>query len=351
MFQKLTSWEHLLYSFHEARRGKRSNPNVADFEFRVEENLFQLQRELRSRTYQPLKYVHFFIHEPKRRLISAAHFRDRVVHHTLCSLIQPAFEKRFIYDSYANRGRKGTHRAVDRCQQFARKYAYVLPCDLIQFFPAIDHIILRKFLADQVKNPDLLWLIDIILNHGADVLTNEYNMQFFSNDDMFALTRPRGLPIGNLTSQFWANVYMNPFDHFVKRELGCRGYLRYVDDFLLFANSKEVLWKHLQAIEKRLEYFRMKLHPTHPRPVTEGIPYLGFVVYPQKRRLKRRKGIFFQRRFNKKVKEFQEGKIGLDEVSKSVKAWVNHARYANTTGLRKAILSKKVIGPPVTVKR
>ena len=185
----------------------------------------------------------FFVHEPKRRKISAAPFRDRVVHHALCNLIEPIFDRGFIPHSYANRVGKGTHAAVDQVQTFARSYRYVLRADMVKHFPSLDHAILRDELSRVIVDDRTLWLIDQILASGAGILTAEYSMVYFPGDDLFVVNRPRGLPIGNLTSQFWSNCYMNPFDWFVVRELGCTAYARYVDDFALFANDKQTLWR------------------------------------------------------------------------------------------------------------
>jgi hypothetical protein len=341
MYDELISWNNLLLAYKKASAGKRGHPNVADFEYRLEDNLFRLQHELRAKTYRPEKYDSFYIHEPKRRLISAADFRDRVVHHALCNVIEPIFERSFIFDSYANRAGKGTHRALDRCQEFARRFKFVMPLDLRQFFPSIDYAILRATLARKIFDPEALWLIDRILESGAGVLSDAYDMVYFSGDDLLAALRPRGLPIGNLTSQFWANVYLNTFDHFVKRELRCQAYLRYVDDLLFFADDKAILWNWQPRIEERLANLRVTIHPgAPPRPVTEGIPFLGFVVYPQQRRLKQRKGIYFQRKLRDLRAAHQVGEIPLAKVSASVRGWINHVRYGNTTGLRKAILSR-----------
>jgi RNA-directed DNA polymerase len=228
----ITSFDNLYLAFKNAARGKRKRPDVAAFEYNLEENLLDLQDELQSRTYTPGPYYSFRIYDPKPRLISAAPFRDRVVHHALCQVIEPLFERRFIHDSYACRVGKGTHAALDRAQRFAQCYPYVLKCDLEQFFPSIDHAILRAQLARVIADRTVLWLIDQILASGAEVHKADYAPRCFPGDDLFALARPRGLPIGNLTSQFWANVYLNPLDHFVKRELKCRGYVRYVDDLV-----------------------------------------------------------------------------------------------------------------------
>ncbi|MEW5869483.1 MAG: reverse transcriptase domain-containing protein [Chloroflexota bacterium] len=343
MYTQLYSWDNLLLAFHKAGRGKRGQPNVAAFEHRLEDNLFALQDELLAFTYRPGPYDHFYVHEPKRRLISAAPFRDRVVHHALCSQIEPLFERSFIADSYANRLGKGTHRALDRAQGFARRYAYVLQCDVVQFFPSIDLEILYGLLSRKLDDPGVLWLVQRILEGGANLPAGETSPVYFPGDDLFAALRPTGLPIGNLTSQFWANVYLNPLDHFIKRELRCEGrspaYLRFVDDILLFGNSKAWLWACKQAIQERLARLRLVIHPgAQPRPVGQGFPFLGFVVYPWRRRLKRRKGLHYQRRLRFLLAACARGDLPFEALNASLRGWVEHARHANTTGLRKAIL-------------
>ncbi len=343
MYEELCSWENLLLAYHRASKGKRGWPGVAIFEHRLEDNLLTLQAELHSRAYHPGAYTSFYIHEPKRRLISAAPFRDRVVHHALCNLIEPIFERSFIFDSYANRIGKGTHRALDRAQSFARRYRYVLQCDVCQFFPSIDHALLFDQLSHKLNDPGVLWLIKQILTSGIGVLSEQHQMVYFALDDLFAALRPRGLPIGNLTSQFWGNVYLNSFDHFIKRELRCPAYLRYVDDFLLFGDDKSMLWKWKMAVERRLARLRLTIHPAaQPRPVGEGLPFLGFMIYPEKRRLKRRKGIYFQRRLRTLRLAVARGELSFDRVNASIQGWVNHVRYGNTIGLRKVVLNRKI---------
>jgi retron-type reverse transcriptase len=344
MYAQICSWDNLLLAYRRASKGKRGYPSVAAFEHRLEDNLLQLRQELWGKTYRPGTYHSFYIHDPKRRLISAAPFRDRVVHHALCNLIEPVFERSFIADSYANRVGKGTHRALDRCQQFARRYRYVLQCDVRQFFPSIDQAVLQSILARKLSDPDVMWLVDRILESGLGVLDEEYEMVWFPGDDLMALFRSRGLPIGNLTSQFWANCYLNPFDHFVKRELRCKGYLRYVDDLLLFADDKATLWTWREAVVKWLGCLRLAIHPAaHPRPVTEGIPFLGFTVFPTHRRLKRCRGIAFQRRFKRLVACYAAGELEYERLTASVQSWVNHARYGDTWGLRQAVLGNAVV--------
>ena len=171
-----------------ARRaaGKRGKAPVADFMRNQEDELLTLQDELQTKTYTPGPYHSFYIHDPKRRLISAAPFRDRVVHHALCQVIQPIWERRFIHDCYANRLGRGTHRALDRAQQFARRYAYFLQCDVRQYFPSIDQELLYAELARRFADPDVLWLCKRILASGAGVLAGEYEMVYFPGDDLLA---------------------------------------------------------------------------------------------------------------------------------------------------------------------
>lgn len=240
---------------------------------------------------------------------------------------------------------KGTHRALDRCQTFARRFPYVLTCDLKQYFPSIDHQILRDVLARKIDCPDTLWLIDQILASGIGVLAEEYEMVWFPGDDLLAAARPRGLPIGNLTSQFWANCYLNDFDHFVKRILRCRGYVRFVDDFLLFAEDKVTLWQWREVVIQYLAQLRLTLHlnKAQVRPVSEGVPFLGFVVYPQRRRVKGRKVVHFRRR----LADYRARRISLDQVDSSVQGWVNHVRYGNTVALRRATFHRLPIPAPM----
>ena len=233
----------------------------------------------------------------------------------------------------------------------------------MQSFPAIDHAILRAILARKVRDPDVLWLADQILASGVGVLSEEYDMVWFPSDapatggltsspqasgeGLFAVFRPRGLPIGNLTSQFWANCYLNSFDHFVKRELRCKGYVRYVDDMLFFGDDKRQLWAWKRAVIERLAGLRLTIHEecAQVRPVTVGFPFLGFVVFPHKRRLKRRKGVAFGRKFKALVHAYSAGRLPLDRVSASVQGWVNHARHGDTLGLRQAMFENVIIRP------
>jgi len=343
-FENVSAWDNLLGAWRKAAAGKRGKRNVAAFDFHAADKLLAIQSALRNGTWSPGPYVHFQIHSPKTRRISAAPFADRVVHHALCNTISPRFERRFIADSFANREGKGTHRAIDRLQHFARKYRYALRLDVVKHFPSVDHSILLGILARSIDDERILNLAARILASGDRVLEQEYEMVWFPGDDLFAICRPRGLPIGNLTSQFWSNCYLDPLDHFIKRELRCYAYLRYVDDMALLSDSKRQLWEWKSAIVKRLESLRLTVHerPAQVEPVTAGIPWLGFVVFPDHRRLKGRKVVESTRRLTEQFDAWQAGLSSFAKFDASVQGWINHVRYADTWGLRRHVLDRFV---------
>ncbi len=343
-YEQLTAFANLWLAWKKAAKGKRGKEAVAAFEYHLEENLLSLQRALQAQTWQPGAYYSFYILDPKRRLISAAPFRDRVVHHALCNIVEPLFESSFIADSYANRLGKGTHKAIRQAQSFARRYPYVLQCDVRQFFPSVDHRILQGLLAQHIADQRILTLCTRILQSGAGILRDEYEMVFFPGDDLLAAVRPRGLPIGNLTSQFWGNVYLDVLDHFVKDDLKVEAYLRYADDFLLFAPNKRTLWRWRRAIIRQLATLRLKLHESSSTvyPVWTGIPFLGWRIYPEHLRLQRKNGVAFQRRYKRLRRAYARGEIPLEKITQSVQGWVSHVQHGRTWGLRRALLHPSV---------
>jgi Reverse transcriptase (RNA-dependent DNA polymerase) len=346
-FAYLCSWENLVLAWRKAARGKRGTASVARFEYWAEEQLADLRGQLLAGSYCPGAYVHFHIKDPKRRKISAIRFRDRVVHHALCNVIEPRFERLFIPDSYANRKAKGTHKAMDRLQGFARQYRYVLRADIVQHFASVDHAILLAILDRQIPEEDIMALVETIVASGRGVLDDEYRYVRFPGDDLLAICRPRGLPIGNLTSQFWSNCVLHPLDEFVTRELGCRAYLRYVDDFALFGDIKRELWVWKTAIIERLARLRLVIHETRAQvlPVHAGIPWLGFVVYPTHRLVKARKVRSAHRRLRAQLAAYHAGEISYAEFDASIQGWINHVRHADSWGLRRHVLETLAIRP------
>jgi len=165
-YREIYSYHNLMVAWRKASKGKRYKSSTADFAMNLDEEIVKLHQELRDETYMPGGYTHFTVHDPKRRKISAAAFRDRVVHHALIDKIQPIYERKFIDDTYANRVGKGTHKALDRCTEFMRKFKYVLPCDIQQFFSAIDHQILKGILAKTIGDEAVLRLCGKIIDSG-----------------------------------------------------------------------------------------------------------------------------------------------------------------------------------------
>jgi len=344
-FAALCDWSQLHRAWQRASAGKRQRGSTAAFEHRLADHLLALADDLRSGTWRPQPYTHFWIHEPKRRRISAAAFCDRVVHHALCQVIEPRFERLFIPDSYANRPGKGTHRAVARLRQMANHYRYVLRCDIRQHFASIDHEVLTGALRTQVPEPELMALIGHILASGEWASDDAVDARYFYGDDLLAACRPRGLPIGNLTSQFWSNVYLHALDLFVKRELGCSAYLRYVDDFALFSDSKAQLWVWKAALRERLARLRLVMHEHSAQvaPCVAGIPWLGMVVYADHVRVKARKVRHATRRLGALYEEMTQGAISFGEFDASVQGWINHVRQADSWGLRAHVLAPFVL--------
>jgi retron-type reverse transcriptase len=342
LWPQLCSFENLWLAWRRARRGKSTRVQVIRFEAELEENLLALQAALEDDTYQPGAYTNFWTHEGKRRKISAAPFPDRVVHHALCKVLEPLYERRFIHDSYACRIGKGTHRALDRCTYFARRYPFVLQCDVARFFPSVDHEVLRGILGRALRDERTLGLIDRILRNGLGILDEQALQVWFPGDDLLAPLRPRGLPIGNLTSQFWANVYLNELDQYVKRELKVDGYVRYADDFLLFGERKAGLWEQRARVIQFLAGLR--LSPNHHSfqvfPVRAGIDFLGFRVYPDHRRLLPRTVRLARQRMRRLSRLYSAGEVQAARVSASVLGWVAHASHGDTWGLRRSVLKE-----------
>jgi hypothetical protein len=228
-----------------------------------------------------------------------------------------------------------------------RRYRYVLRADIVQHFASVDHVILLDILRRQISEPDVMELVETIVTSGCGVLDDEYRYVRFPGDDLLAICRPRGLPIGNLTSQFWSNCYLHPLDQFVTRGLGCRAYLRYVDDFALFSDSKRELWAWKAAIVDRLARLRLVIHETRAQvlPVGAGIPWLGFVVYPTHRLVKARKVRHSHRRLRSRLAAYHAGEISFAEWDASVQGWINHVAHADSWGLRRHVLETLAIRP------
>jgi retron-type reverse transcriptase len=341
LFTKIISFENLLIAAGKAQKGKRFKPTTALFNLNLEKELLSLQNELIEKGYRHGNYRDFQINDPKKRLISAAPYRDRVVHHALCNIIEPIFDRKFIYDSYACRINKGTHAAMERYTAFARKNRYVLKCDIKKYFQSIDQKILLEILNRTITCGDTRWLMRRIVTSRID----DSHAVYFKGDDLFTpYQRHRGIPIGNLTSQFFANVYLNGFDHFAKEDLGCKYYIRYVDDFVVFDQSKTRLHEVRTQFENYLTKLRLKLHEKKCRifKVDEGVCFLGFRIFPTHRLLKKQNLLYMRRKLKRMQTEYQEEDLSIENLSQRIQSWVSHAEHGDTYRIRSRIFSDVV---------
>jgi len=340
LYDQVISFENLYFAAREAWSGKRRKTAPAKFFLNHSHLLTDLQKQLQNGSYKPGEYNTFYIYEPKKRLISAAPFIDRVVHHAICRIIEPLFDRTFIYDSYACRKGKGTHAAIDRFTYYARRYRYALKCDIKKFFPSMDHEVLKSQIRSKIADEQLLQLIDMIIDHSNP---QEPVNDYFPGDNLFTpYERKKGMPIGNLTSQFFANIYLNRFDHYIKDDLGVKAYLRYVDDTAFFSNEVDYLLELKTKSEIFLNQFRMRLHPNkcHIFQTAKGFPFLGFVIFPDHRLVKREAVTRYKRRLIRLQKLYQERAIDLDSVRASVHSWIGHVKHGDSYGLRKKIFSE-----------
>ena len=342
LFEEICSFSNLLHASNDAKRGRMKRAYVQVFECHREKELLRLCEELRSESYCPGIYKEFFIIEPKKRMISAAPYRDRVVHHAVCNVIGPLFERSFIADSYANQVAKGVHRAVDKYQHFAKKYRYVLKCDIRKYFPSVDHLILKQIIRRRIACQPTLRLLDTIIDNSN---TQEAMNEYFFGDDLFTpYGRRRGLPIGNLTSQFLANVYLNGFDHHATEVIRAKGYIRYVDDFVCFSDDKQELYEIRRHMIEYLGSLRLLLNGNKSlvHRTVRGVNFLGYRVFPDYRLLLHAAKVRYRRRLKELVRRYHEGIVPLSQVRASVHGWLGHATKAQTYRLRRAVMSEAV---------
>ncbi len=334
LYDQLYSFGNLHSAWLAARRGKRRRSEVAEFEQALEPELLRLQEELAGGSWRPGPYRNFYVQDQKRRLVTAAPFRDRVVHHALLSILEPVFEPTFIFDSHACRKGKGQHSAIDRFQHWARRYRYVLRGDVLKFYPSVDHAILLQLLSRRIRDRQVLALCATIIESGAGVLEPEYQVAWFAEDDLFSpLARRRGLPIGNLTSQFFGNVYLDGLDHFVKEQLRCRAYLRYMDDFAVFGDDRRSLSVTKQLVGDYLAGLRLTLRRDKTRvwQTYDGVEFLGYRVFPGHRLVRKATACRYGRRLRR---------LGLPRVRASLAAWFGHTSHADSFRLNAELLRR-----------
>jgi RNA-directed DNA polymerase len=337
LWDSIVAWPNLLTAARKARRGKRGRPCVQRFEFDQEAQILQLHRELQGGSYRPGAFRTHRIRIPKPRLISAAPYRDRVVHHALMNVLEPILDRHFHPHSYACRAGKGTHAASDRLQRLMGRHRYALQCDVRKFFPSIDHEILKSLFRRLVKDRQTLALMDLIIDSSN---AQEPVMEWFDGDDLWTpASRRRGLPIGNLTSQWFANWMLTPLDYFVTRELGVGAYVRYCDDFVLLHDAPEVLKEAAGKIRRFLASRRLRLHEgkLSVRPTRGGLTFVGFRTWATHRMLRKENVRRFRRRVRWMRQAYARREIDAADVRPRIVSWAGHAMQANSARLLRRI--------------
>ena len=317
LFERIASFANLHAAFVGAAKGKRRRDDVAAFAYDLEKNLFMIRDDLMRGTLQWGPYKVFFISDAKKRRIMAAPFRDRVVHHAICNVIEPIFDRSFTRDTFACRKGKGIHAALRGLRKAVKsnREAYFLKCDVAKYFASMDHAILLELVGRKIKDGMLLRLIETLVR-----------------DPM-----PKGIPIGNLTSQLFANIYLAPLDRFVKQEMRKKHYFRYVDDFIILDESKESLHEAAVKIEAFLDVkLKLALHSRKRivAPVSSGVDFVGYVVFPDRTRIRGATLRRFRRREKLLRRGFWQGEVTAWHYHQSVQSFLGFMSHADTSGLR-----------------
>jgi RNA-directed DNA polymerase len=321
LFDELCSFQNLLLAWCKTRLGSRKTEESAAFAFHLERELLLLREQLHDGAWQPGPFRYFDIRDPKPRIIAVAPFRDRVMHHAIVNVLEPIWERRFINDSYATRKGKGVHAAVFRAQHFLRQNHWFFKTDVEKFFDSVSHDTLLQIVARTVKDRKMLSVIEQVVRHGSST--------------------GLGLPIGNRTSQFFANVYLHPLDLFIKQGCRVKAYVRYMDDFVLMHNDKTVL----KDLRPRIEDFlhdrlglTLKPSATFFNSRLNGLSFLGTRIFPGLIRLRSENLRRITRRIAVKEKWYEEGRLEEAEFLHSMNSYWAMLQYYDLEGLRRSIL-------------
>jgi retron-type reverse transcriptase len=332
LYKEVFGWKNLLLAAKKARRGKRYRLDVSEFHWDMERELISIQQALRDKTYNPGLYRSFEITDPKRRMISAAPYRDRVVHHAICNIIEPTLDRSFVFDSYACRRGKGQIAALKRARFYMTKCKYVARTDILKYFASIDHDLLMEKLTGRFKDSDMLWVIERIVRTP---FPRQERPLFFPGDDLLSnAERNCGLPLGNQTSQLFGNFYLDRLDHGLKEKLRLPGVIRYMDDIVLFAHSKQQLWDALSWIQGELERIRLRIHDRKTSVTTteDGIKFLGHHVRTSGIRLFPESVVRLRRRIGKLSEKFEAGHSDPEYVRQVIASYWG---FVQISGYRK----------------
>ncbi|MFZ2967877.1 MAG: reverse transcriptase/maturase family protein [Sulfuricurvum sp.] len=339
--------KNLLLAAKKATKGKKSRHGAARFWFHREAELFKIQRELQCQTYTFGIYREFEICDKGiKRKISAAPFRDRVVHHAMMNVLEPIFEKSFIHDTYANRKGKGVFAALKRAKFFSRQYIHILKLDIRKYFPSIDHEILKSMVAKKIPCPKTLQLINDVIDSSNPQEKVEHT---FYGDDLFTRYERRiGLPLGNLTSQYFGNLYLGGLDHYVKEILRVKGYIRYVDDIIIFGKSVAFLEEIYQKINDFLSKLRLKLHPLKIKflETKNGFEFLGHKVYPTHFRVTSKNIRRIRLNLHHAVQSYHYGHTSLQEAKNKLFSSIGFLSVGSNFYITNELLARSVFIKP-----
>jgi len=325
LFDGAVKAENLFFAWEQFRKGKGDKRDVQEFEYDLERNIFALSRDLTNMTYVHGPYYEFIIRDPKVRNVCKATVRDRIVHHAIFDVLTRAFEPTFISHSFSCRIGKGTHKGVEALERMLREESrnntrtcYVLKCDVRKFFDTIDHETLLGILGERIKDQRFMWLVRQILS--------SYQA---GHSDLF---HPRGVPIGNLTSQIFANIYMGKLDMFMKQVLRVRHYARYTDDFVIVSADRSYLEELIPRIRAFLkEHLALDLHPKKViiRKYSQGVDFLGYVTLPHAKLVRKRTKNRMLRKLREKMRDLERGLISEESVSRSFQSYLGILSHAN----------------------
>ncbi len=355
VFREVCDFNNLYRAHLLARRGKRGKREVACFELALSSNLAALQEELLNKTYRPGPYRQFVIREPKKRLILSLPYRDRIVQHSLCdNVLGPLLDRKLIFDNCASRSGKGTHFGLRRLSEFMRRHyhrygtaGWILKGDISAYFYSISHGLLKARLYKYLADPDLISLVNGIIDSTNDRELLRSLQALSAEHQLPVMQAGRGLPIGNMTSQWFAVFYLDPLDRFIKNELKIKHYLRYMDDFVLIHPDREYLNSCLSEVKAFLAgELDLALNPKSQLfPLRNGVDFLGFHSYLSEtgkviRKLRRDSKARIKRKAGKLNRLYAAGAINLAAVRASLFSWLGHARHGHTYNLQRAVLKK-----------
>lgn len=326
LFSNLVNIENLFFAWEGFKKDKKKKEDVLEFEKIMETEIFKLHRELISYTYRHSGYIGFYISDPKRRHIHKAIVRDRVLHHAIMNILYPLYDKIFIYNSFSCRVGKGTHKGVDAMRSMLLKASnnntknvFILKCDIQKFFDSVDHNILIRILRERIKDEKLMNLLIEVIDSFDGSQSN--------------LFERKGLPIGNLTSQLFANVYMDKFDQYMKHVLKVKYYARYTDDFVVISDNKDYLLSLITTISLFLSHeLKLTIHPKkiEIRKYSQGVDFLGYVVFPYHTQVRKRTLRRVRRKLDIKVKLYRADQIDKTKLDATLMSYLGVLSHANT---------------------